>query len=231
MQEFDFDLYVDALDGVLMIDARFILNAERVNPLPTLSDISSTLSHLLTASGEQFESVASSFGTVFESSTELFHNIAGLDKFTLLLNAKLDVAARLELSNEGVSFLTILKEAKTSLIAEMIDPFDVSIVGFGDIHINPSVQLRLQVENTATPFDMIENPSALGQISKIGYFQVVINAGMVSVPTEISLRAYSPYLHQASSLELQVRLDIDLVPIQDGELVCILIQITAPLQI
>ena len=38
--------------------------------------------------------------------------------------------------------------------------------------------------------------------------------GMDGVPAEISMRAYSPYLTQIDSLEFEVRLDINLVPIR-----------------
>ena len=199
-----------------------MLNAEGVNPLQTLSDISSALNGLLADSVEQFESIASSFGTTFESAAELFNGIAEDDRITLLLNAKLDVAARLELSNEEVSQSTMLNEAKTTLLAKMTDNFDVSIGGFGDVSIDPSIQLRLEVKNTATPFDLLEDQSGLGQISKTGYFQGIVNVGMDSVPTEISLRAYSPHLQDAASLEFDVRLDIDLVPIHDSEFVFII---------
>ena len=200
-----------------MIGAMFVLNAEGINPLQTLSDISSALSGLLADSGEHFESIASSFGTTFESAAELFNGIAEDDRITLLLNANLHVAARLELSFEAISFSTIINEADMALMAKITDTFDVSIGGFGDIHINPSVQLRLQVENTATPFDMIENPSALGQVWFAGDFEGTIRVSMDNVPADLSLRVYSPFLTNVDSLEFEVRLDINLIPIQDSE--------------
>ena len=216
-KDFDFDLNVDTVDGSLVIDARFILNAEGVNPLQTLSDISSALNGLLADSVEQFESIASSFGTTFESAAELFNGIAEDDRITLLLNAKLDVAARLELSFEAVSFTAKINEANMALLAKITDTFDVAIGSFGDLHITPSIQLRLQAENTATPFSMTENPSALGQVSFSGDLEGIINVGMDNVPAELSLRVFSPYLTTTDNLEFEVRLDINLVPIQDSE--------------
>lgn len=203
--------------GSLVVDAIFKLNAEGVDPATTLGDVSSSLSALLANSGEQFESIASSFGTTFDSAADLFNSIAGDDRITLLLNAKLDVTARLELSFESIALSAIINESSMSLLAKISDSFDVTIGSFGDIHINPSIQLSLQVENTATPFDIASNPSALGQLSYLGYFQGIINVAMNSVPTEISLRAYAPYLTNINSLGFEVKLDIDLVPIQDSE--------------
>ena len=203
--------------GSLVVDAIFKLNAEGVDPATTLGDVSSSLSTLLANSGEQFESIASSFGTTFDSAADLFNSITGDDRITLLLNAKLDVTARLELSFESIALSAIINESSMSLLAKISDSFDVTIGSFGDIHINPSIQLSLQVENTATPFDIASNPSALGQLSYLGYFQGIINVAMNSVPTEISLRAYAPYLTNINSLGFEVKLDIDLVPIQDSE--------------
>ena len=203
--------------GSLVVDAIFKLNAEGVDPATTLGDVSSSLSTLLANSGEQFESIASSFGTTFDSAADLFNSITGDDRITLLLNAKLDVTARLELSFESIALSAIINESSMSLLAKISDSFDVTIGSFGDIHINPSIQLSLQVENTATPFDIASNPSALGQLSYLGYFQGIINVAMNSVPTEISLRAYAPYLTNINTLGFEVKLDIDLVPIQDSE--------------
>ena len=206
-----------------MVDAIFKLNAEGVDPATTLGDVSSSLSALLANSGEQFESIASSFGTTFDSAAELFNSIAKDDRITLLLNAKLDVTARLELSFESIALSAIINESSMSLLAKISDSFDVTIGSFGDIHINPSIQLSLQVENTATPFDIASNPSALGQLSYLGYFQGIINVAMNSVPTEISLRAYAPYLTNINSLGFEVKLDIDLVPIQDSEWILLIL--------
>ena len=217
LKEFDFDLNVDTVDGSLVIDAKFMLNAEGINPLQTLSDISSALNGLLADSEGQFESIASSFGTTFESAAELFSGIAEDDRITLLMNAKLDVATRLELSFEAVSFTARINEASMALLAKITDTFDLAIGSFGDIHITPSVQLRLHVENTATPFNMIENPSALGQVSFSGDLEGIINVGMDNVPAEVSLRVFSPNLMSIDNLEFEARLDIDLVPIQGSE--------------
>jgi len=214
-----FDLFVDVVDGTLVIAAVFQLNAEGINPAQTLSDISTALSGLLADSGDQFQNIASSFGDAFDSTAELFAGIAEDDRITLLLNANLSAEARLELSFEAIAFSTLIKELNMAFLARISDTFDVSIGGFGDLHITPSVQLRLQAENTVTPFDVVQNPSALREFWFAGDFEGIINVAMDGVPAEISLRAYSPYLTNIDHLDFEVTLDIDLVPIQDSECV------------
>ena len=209
--------------GSLVVDAIFKLNAEGVDPATTLGDVSSSLSALLANSGEQFESIASSFGTTFDSAAELFNSIAEDDRITLLLNAKLDVTARLELSFESIALSAIINESSMSFLAKISDSFDVTIGSFGDIHINPSIQLRLQVENTATPFDIASNPSALGFLTFDGDLEATMNVFIDNIPLAISLRAYAPYLTNMNSLGFEVKLDIDLVPIQDSEWILLIL--------
>ena len=212
-----FDLNVDVEDGSLIISATFELHTEGVNPAQTLSDISTSLDGLLADSGDQFQSIASSFGNAFDSAAELFTSIAQDDRITLLLNADLNAEAKLELSFEGVKFSTSINEMKMALLAKITDTFDVTIGDFGDLHVSPSVQLRLQIENTATPFDVVQSPSSMGQFWYAGDFDGIIGVTMDNVPFNVFLRAYSPYLTTADSLEFDVRLDIDLVPIHESE--------------
>lgn len=212
-----FDLNVDVEDGSLIISATFELHTEGVNPAQTLSDISTSLDGLLADSGDQFQSIASSFGTAFDSAAELFTSIAQDDRITLLLNTDLNAEAKLELSFEGVKFSTSINEMKMALLAKITDTFDVTIGDFGDLHVSPSVQLRLQIENTATPFDVVQSPSSMGQFWYAGDFDGIIGVTMDNVPFNVFLRAYSPYLTTADSLEFDVRLDIDLVPIYKSE--------------
>ena len=135
-----------------MIAAKFKLNAVGVNPSNTLSDISTSLSCLLADSGDQFQGIASEFGSAFDSAAELFTSIAEDERITLSLNANLDAEVGLELSFEAISFSTKINKLDMALLARISDTFDVPIGDFGDLHINPSVQLRLQINNTATPF-------------------------------------------------------------------------------
>ena len=89
-----FDISVEVEDRTLVIDVTFELHAAGVNPLQTLGDISSSLSGLLSESGDQFGSIASTFGSTFDSAAELFNDIASDDRITLLLNADLATKVR-----------------------------------------------------------------------------------------------------------------------------------------
>ena len=193
------------------------MNIEGVNPAKTLSDISSSLSDILAESGDTFESIASSFGGTFDAAAELFNKVAEDDRITLLLNAKLDVSANLALSFESRSVSVTINEASMSLLAQMRDAYNITLGSFGDLHITPSVQLRLQVENTATPFDVIDHPSYLKQVFFQGDFEGNINIAMDYVPAEVALRAYLPDLTTTAGLEFDVRLDINLLPIRESK--------------
>jgi hypothetical protein len=212
-----FDFNVETSDGSIVIYASFELKAEGINPAQTLSDISTSLSGLLAGSGDQFESIASSFGGFFDSADELFTSIAEDDRITLLMNANINAEARLLLSFESASFSMRFNELNMALLAKMEDTFNVTINDFGDLHVTPSVQLRLQVENLATPFDVVQNSSALRDVWFAGDFEGNIKVAMDNIPAEITLRAYSPYLTRVDSLEFEARLDINLLPIQESK--------------
>ena len=217
LQEFVFDLFVDVVDGSLVIIATFQLNAKGVNPAQTLSDISTSLSGLLSDSGDQFQNMANSFGSAFDSAAELFAGIAQDDRITLLLDANLAVEVKLELSFDEIAFSTTVNELSMSFLASITDTFDITIGDFGALAVTPSVQLSLQAENTATPFDITNNPSALAEFTFAGDFEGVINVVMDNVPAAISLQAYSPYLTNMDNLDFEVTLDIDLRPIEASE--------------
>ena len=219
VQEFVFDLDIDVIDGSLSISAIFELDAKDVSPARLLSDISASLSGLLVNSGTQFQSIASTFDSSFSSATQLLTSIAENDNISLSLSANLNAHVRLELSFDAIEFSTTINELDMAFLAKISDTFDVTIAGFGDLHITPSVQLRLQAENTATPFDLVETPSALGQFQLSGDFDGLLNVAIDDVPAEISLSAYSSDITNLDSLEFEVTLDIDLVPIEDSEFV------------
>ena len=196
-------------DGALILTASFEMHAEGVNPAQTLADVSTSLNSLLADSGDEFQSIASSF----ESSAELFASIADSNKITLLLDANLKAGVQLSLSFDAIDFSTSIDQLDMAFVASITDTFDID-VGGSNIQVAPTIQLRLQAQNTALPFDVVQTPSAVSEFSFSGDFEGIVVIGMDGVPAEISLRAYSPYLTQIDSLEFQVGLDIDLVPIR-----------------
>ena len=72
--------------------------------------------------------------------------------------------------------------------------------------MKPYIELELQAENIATPFE-ISNTSALMDFQFTGSFDGRVDVGMDFVPVEISLMAYSSALLDADSLEFDVGLD------------------------
>jgi hypothetical protein len=216
LQGFVFDINVEVEDGALVIVAKFELHAIDVNPAQTLSDISTSLSNLLADSGNKFKSITDSLGSTFDSAADFFTSIAEDERITLLLNADLNVEARLALNFEAIQFSTKVKEMNMDFLAKITDTFDVELGNYA-IHVTPSVQLRLQAENTALPFDVVQNPLAITQFDFSGDFEGIVLVGMDGFPAEISLRAYSPYLTRVDSIEFEVLLDIDLALMQTSE--------------
>jgi hypothetical protein len=216
LQGFVFDINVEVEDGALVIVAKFELHAIDVNPAQTLSDISTSLSDLLADSGNKFKSITDSLGSAFDSAADFFTSIAEDERITLLLNADLNVEVRLALNFEAIQFFTKIKQMNMDFLAKITDTFDIEL---GDyvIHVTPSVQLRLQAENTALPFDLVQDPLALTQFDFSGDFEGIVLVGMDDFPAEISFRAYSPYLTRVDSIEFEVRLDIDLALMQTSE--------------
>jgi hypothetical protein len=215
-QEFTFDIKVEVNGGALVIIASFTLQAIGVNPAQTLADISTSLSTTLSNSSGDFESIASSFGSAFDSAAELFAEIAQSDKIHLSLNANINVDARLELSFDSFQLSTSVNKLDASFTGSISDEFVLSI-GNVSINVTPFVQLYLEVKNTAVPFDVVQNPSALSELSFGGNFIGLVVVRIPELPFAISLRALSQDITNTSSLEFELRLDIDLVPIKDSE--------------
>ena len=220
-KEFDFDLVVDVENGNMIVIGSFALDANGINPAQTLSDISTVINDLLTNSGGQFVSLASSFDSSFNSATDLFADIAQNDKITLSLDANLNFEAKLNLSFDAINFSATINELSVALSAGIHDLFDISFGNLGDFHVKPYIELELQAENIATPFE-ISNTSALMDFQFTGSFDGRVDVGMDFVPVEISLMAYSSALLDADSLEFDVGLDINLIPIADSEF-CLLL--------
>lgn len=214
-QEFTFDIDVEVDGGTLVIVASFTLQAIGVNPAQTLADISTSLSSTLSNYSGNFEAIASSFGSAFTSASELFERIAQSDKIRLALNANIDVDARLEMSFDSFQLSTSINELSASFTGSIWDEFDVSIGGVS-INVTPFIQLYLEVENTAVPFDVVQNHSALSEFSFGGNFFGLVVVSVPGIPAAISLRALSQDITNTSSLEFELRLDIDLVPIKDS---------------
>lgn len=181
-----------------------------------MSDVSGALSQCLSNASGTFEDIATSFGSMFNSASVLLADIAQSEKIHLSLNANIDVEVRLDLSLEAVQLTSSIKELSTSLIASISDSYAISIEDL-NFHVAPNLQLRLQIENTATPFNVLQKPSLLSELSFGGDFMGLVVVGIEGVPVEISLRALNLDITKTNTLEFELSLDIDLVPLKDGE--------------
>jgi hypothetical protein len=104
VQGFAFDLDVDVSDsGFLSLEARFALNVVDVNPIQTLSDISSKLAFQLQSVSNDFEEIASSMQSGFNQSSTMFADIASLNRIQLLLDANIGLHVNLKLPSFEVS--------------------------------------------------------------------------------------------------------------------------------
>ena len=104
VQGFVFDLEVDVSDsGSLSLEAWFALNVVDVNPIQTLSDISSKLALQLQSVSNDFEGIASSMQSGFDQASTMFADIASLKRIQLLLDANIGLHVNLHLPSFEVS--------------------------------------------------------------------------------------------------------------------------------
>ena len=215
-----FDIKVGVENGALAVIVTFGLHAADVIPTQTMSDVTTSFYGLLMDSSGQLGDVLSTFGSGFNSPIALFTSIS--NELVLSLNADLTTEVKLladldvKFFTPGIMSFTTVNEMSMSLLAAMNDPFVVAIDNV-NIHVAPSVQLRMSAENTALPIDVIANPSSLGDFAFTGDFDGTVNIALAGVPTNITMRAYSPDLLAQDSLAFGLGLDIDLVPIQQSE--------------
>lgn len=223
-----FDVTTDVVDGTLLISATFRVHAKNVNPAKTSSDILFAFQGLLANSQSQFNSLVSSFGTPFNSSAELFSSIAQDDRITVFLDANLNAEAKLVLKYldpdelistnvDTIQLFTHINEVGLALKGEIKDAFEVPISGYGNLQVTPSVHLDLKVKNTATPFEVHQNPSYIDKFQPSGEFKGIITVAEELFPADVTLQAYSSNLLKADDIEFVVGLDIDLVPITESE--------------
>jgi hypothetical protein len=120
------------------------------------------------------------------------------------------------LSLDFFQLTTTVNRLDASFTGSISDEF-VATVGGVSINVAPFIQLYLEVENTAVPFDVILNPSALSELSFGGNFTGLVVMSVPEIPASVSLQALSPDIVNCG-LVFELGLDIDLVPIEDGEL-------------
>ena len=121
VQGFSFDIDIDVSDsGSLSLDARFTFGAVGVNPIKTLSDITSWLSGELQGLSSRFEGLTSSLESTFSNASALFSNIANSDRIQLLFDANIDLIVSLSLpSFEVKATLEAFDASLTAVIGKV----------------------------------------------------------------------------------------------------------------
>lgn len=201
-------------DGELAVFAKFTLAVVNVNPFATLSDLSSGLNGALQGLNSEFESITGAFGSTFSSTSDLFLSLSQSDRIDLFFDADIDVEVSIDLSLDSAQVSVLINKLGASLYAAISHEFELTLSPF-DLYINPSVQVNLHAENTATPFDIVKNTSLLSNFSVGGDFFGKISVGVDDVPAEVILTASVDDIMNVSTLGFDLKLDIDLLPIKD----------------
>jgi len=100
-----------------------------VNPIQTLSDISSKLAFQLQSVGNDFEGIALSMQSGFNQSSTMFADIASLNRIQLLLDANIGLHVNLKLPSFEVS--ASLTAFDTALSANIGKCFVAILFAFG----------------------------------------------------------------------------------------------------
>jgi hypothetical protein len=166
----------------------------------------------LSGSSARFNEVASTFGTAFSSASDFLARIAASDQIQLSLDANIDVDVQLDLSwpARSVKLTTSVNDLRASISALISDELSISVAGL-NVDVHPHIELNLFVENTATPFIITNGTSALSNFSFGGDFNGYVVVGLEGFPAELSLRAKSEDITNASSTVFEVQLEINLL--------------------
>ena len=213
---FDFEISVTER-GKLSLGARFTLDVVGVNPVQTLSGISSTLSSSLSDLDIVFEGLTGAFGSSFNQASQLLSDIAKSDKIQLALNATIDFKVDIDLSLTSFELTSRLSKLETSFRAIIADDFDLTIAPFS-LSVSPNVNLFLRAKNTAIPFDVFNTIGGeLASFDFDGTFDSMVLVSVDDVPAQVYVSASSDDITSLSSLEFELGIDISLEPIKDGE--------------
>jgi hypothetical protein len=166
----------------------------------------------LSGSSARFNEVASTFGTAFSSASDFLARIAASDQIQLSLDANIDVDVQLDLS-WPVQMTTSINDLRASISALISDDLYFSAGGL-NVDAHPYIELNLFVENTATPFIITNDISALSNFSFVGDFHGFVVVGLEGFPAELSLRAKSEDITNASSIVFGIQLEINLLRVK-----------------
>lgn len=219
-QSFNFDLMVDIADGgALTLVAAFMVNLEGVNPSKVLQSAAGTLNATLLSVGSEFESIINANGLAsgFSKTVDILAKITEGDQLILALDALIDFSVGLELSTNEFSVSSEIRALSSAIKVRVEDRFDLDLEGL-EVAVAPAIELDLSVENTAVPFDVFlgNGLANLNSFDFTGSLASRVVVTMEGVPAAVVFEAELPDITNASSVEFEVTLDIDLYPIRES---------------
>ena len=199
----------------LSLSARFILAVSGVDPLSSLADAAKSLNATLQDVGGDFEGVVSPFLNAFSGAAGFLEEIASDDRLQMALDANIDFSVQLDLSLSALNVESELKELSSSLTVLAEETFHAS-AGSVAVTVTPAILLNLHATNKETPFDVFGNLSKLTSFDFGGSFDSRVSVSVAGVPAEVMFQAVLDDLTNASSIEFDVFVNINLYPIKQG---------------
>lgn len=207
-------------EGALILSSKFVLDLRSVDPIPTLQDISSSVSDSLGDQTGSFNSFVSLIDQSLDSVSNFLELVAQDNRTQLMLDALLDFSIGLNMSSSSLGISSELKHFTTKLNANIASEFRPSF-GSQDLQflVTPSIILNLEASNYATPFNVFDAPGDLTKFTFEGWFDSSVTVGIETpqFPATVTMSASSEDITSGEQLNFTLTLDIDLRPISNGE--------------
>lgn len=213
---FDFDFVVD-VGPPLSLAATFVVNVQGVNPVTALAGAIESLDATLQNAGSEFEAVVNTFQGGFDNANQFLAQIAASDGLTLALDAVIDLSVGVDLSTDGFAVSSELRNLSSAFLLQVEESFSIDVGEF-EVEVSPAISLELHAENTAVPFNLFTDFSMLGNFDFGGSFDSRVVVTVEGVPAAVTFEAVLPDVTNASTLDFDVFVDIDLYPIRESEL-------------
>ena len=205
-------------EGALVLSAKFVLDVSDVDPIPTLQDISTSVSNSLGDQTGRFNSFVSLIDQSLDSVSNFLGLVAQDNRTQLMLDALLDFSIGLNMSSSSFGISSELKNLTTKLTAHINGDFHPELQDL-QLLVTPSIILNLEATNNATPFNVFEAPGDLKKFTFQGWFDSSVTVGIETppFPATVTMSANSEDITSSEQLNFNLSLDIDLRPISDGE--------------
>ena len=222
LQGFQFDFDVDVNGGDLILKASFQLNVNGVNPISVASDAADRIGAALSDASGPFAGIIQNIGSGLDDASEFLNDIANITYLTVKLDAAVDFNVEASLAKgTKLNVTSVLQELSSALMVTLgVDaPLNIreSLPGGFDLVASPKLALELSTTNKATPFDVFEGGALakLADFSFTGSFAGTCLVSVSDIPVEIIFDVSVPDLTNASSVDFDLSIDVNLVPVKD----------------